>query len=107
MNVKSQKMAKHPSISPKRIIIPQKTRHNGHKTSKALQAKISALEVKLENGFTVPKTSPIFDELCAIIVSALVPAPTGTHIPRTTATKPHNISTLAIQKVFKRKRSNE
>ena len=84
-----------------------KTKHSGHTTRKYLQEKISELEAKLENGSTVLETSPSFDELCTIIASDSVLAPTGTHIPRPTATKPHKIADLAIQKVLKRKRSDE
>ena len=82
-------------------------RHNGHTTRKYIQAKISAIEAKLENGSTVPETSPGFDELCAIIASNSVPAPTRPPVPRPTETKPHNISDIAIKKVLERKRSNE
>ena len=80
-------------------------RHSGHTTYKYIQAKISELEAKLENGSTVPEISPSFDELYAIIASASVPAPTRPPIPRPTATKTHDISDLAIQKVLKRNRS--
>ena len=72
-----------------------KTRDSGHTTRKSLQENISALEAKLENSSTVPETSPIFDELCAIIASASIRAPTGTPIPRPTATKPQEVSALA------------
>ena len=61
-------------------------KHSGYTTRKYIQENISAIEIKLENGSTVTETSPSFDELCAIIASALVLAPIGPPIPRPTAT---------------------
>ena len=93
-NDKKSKYGKASINQPQNKYNASKTRHSGHTTGRSLQANISALEEKLDKGSTITETSPSFNELCAIIASASVPAPTGPPIPRPTTTMSHEIDGL-------------